>query len=199
MKKVLVLAIALTFALSVTALAGDNPLIKLGLHTKAHPTSCTKNYPTFPTCASIITTTELCEFDVMPVFFDLAEITVVEFGLTWPEEWGTMSWVRCKGTIAVGGILNPGDGTAISWSTCQYVWSMAPGYGWLIATGPGMICPIPYYATGDYGVVDCISPVEYDRPMCVFCAGACGATGDDPCLPTAVEPSTWGSIKSMFE
>jgi hypothetical protein len=203
MKKVLVIAIALTFALSVTALAGNghNPIIKIGMHTKAHPTSCTKGYPVFTSCSNIITTTALCEFDVMPVFFDLVEVTVTEFGLTWPAEWGTMSWVRCKGTIAVGGILNPGEGTAISFQTCQYSWSIAPGYGWLIATGPGTVTPIPYFATGDYGVVDCQpSPGPYyDYPVCIFSAGACGLTGDDPCFPTAVEPSTWGSIKSMFE
>lgn len=202
MSKILVIALVLVFAISATASAGHNVMNKIAIHTKSHPTSCTKSYPSFTNCTQIITTWPGCgDLDVMPIFFDLVEITVTEFGLDWPDEWGTMSWVRCKGTIAVGGILYPGDGTAISWQTCQYAWSQAPGYGWLVAMGPGIVYPIPYFATGDIGVVDCApSPGPYyDWPAGYYSAGICGYIGDDPCAPDATVPSTWGAIKTLFE
>lgn len=201
MKKVLVIAIALTFV-ATAALAGGNPATKIAIHTKAHPTSCTKGYPVFAACTDINTTwTALGDFDAMPVFYDLVAYTVTEFALTWPAAWGSTSWVRCKGDLAVGGILNPGEGTAIAWTACQTGWGVAPGYAWLYATEPGSVCPIPYSATGDYGVVDCApSPGPYyDYPVWVTCAGVGGIVGGDPCGCSATEPSTWGEIKSMFK
>jgi len=201
MKKVLVIAIALTFV-ATAAFAIGNPATKIAIHTKAHPTSCTKSYPTFADCAGINTTwAAQGDFDAMPVFYDLVAYTVTEFALSWPTAWGSTSWVRCKGDLAVGGILNSGEGTAIAWTTCQTGWSVAPGYAWLYATEPGSVCPIPYAATGDYGVVDCMpSPGPYyDYPVWVTCAGVGGIVGGDPCGCSATEPSTWGEIKSMFK
>jgi hypothetical protein len=173
MKKILVIAIALTFV-ATTAFAGHNAAHKLAIHVKAHPTSCTKAYPTITDCTEIVTTWAQCgDFDAMPVFFNLSDYTVVEFALTWPAEWGSTSWVRCKGELAVGGILYAGEGTAIAWTTCQYGWSMLPGYAWLAATGPGMVQAIPNPATAMYGTVDCSDPFEYDFPLGVFAAGIC--------------------------
>ena len=136
MKKALVIAIALTLVLAVTALAGQNAIGKLAVHVKAHPTSCTKSYPTFTTCQSIVTTWAATgDFDVMPVFFDLTMYTVTETGLLWPEAtWGSASWVRCKGDVSVGsinhsvdhpGVTDGSNGTAIAWSTCQVGWGIA--------------------------------------------------------------------------
>jgi len=213
MKKVLVIAIALTFALTACALAGANPVGKIAVHVKAHPTSCTKSYPTFPTCASIVTTwAAIGDLDVMPIFYDLVQYTVAETGLLWPEgDWGSGSWVKCKGDIAVGVIQHSVDfagapvqtnGTAVAWSTCQYSFSVAPGYCWLYATGAGHVCPAPNPPTGDYGTVDCAPDPGpyYDTVSCVGCAGIGGFLGDDPCnLPSATQPSTWGEIKSIFK
>jgi hypothetical protein len=201
MKKVLVIAIALTFV-ATAALAGGNPAHKVAIHCKAYPGSCTKAYPVFTTCESIVETwAGQGDFLAMPVFYDLASYSAIGFGLAWPAEWGTMSWTRCKGDLAVGGILNSGEGTGITWTACQTNWGLALGFGWLIATGPGSVCPIPDPATGDIGVVDCApSPGPYlDVPMCISCAGIGGLIGDDPCRPTATETSTWGEIKSMFK
>jgi len=206
MKKVLVIAIALTLVITAAALAGpgQNPLTKIAIHAKAYPTTC-KQIPTFADCHGIVTTLAGSggNVNVIPVLFDIASYTVAEFGMTWPAEWGTMSWLRCKGNIAIGTIMNPGDGTAISWSVCMAGWSVAPGLGWLTPTGPGIVSPIPNPATGDMGVVDCTPTSQggpyYDHPMCVFSAGIDGMTGDDPCEETATEQSTWGSIKGMFE
>ena len=201
MKKILVLAVALTFILSATAFAGQNLGCKVAIHLKAHPTSCTKSYPAFATCESIIATrAPLGDLDAMPVFYQLTSYTVHEFGLTWPIEWGSGSWIRCKGDIAVGGIVYPGEGTAIAWTSCQVGWGLATGALWLTATGPGYITPVPNPATMQIDVVDCTpTPGPYqDFPFCFNRGGVGGFIGDDPCLPTANEPSTWGQIKSMF-
>ena len=81
------------------------------------------------------------DLDVMPVFYDLASYSAIGFGLTWPAEWGTMSWTRCKGDLAVGGISIRGDGTGITWTACQTNWGVALGAGWLVATGAGQRLP----------------------------------------------------------
>lgn len=202
MKKVLVIAIALTFV-ATAALAGGNPAHKAAIHCKAYPiTSCTKGWPSITTCSGIVYTwANLGDFEAMPVFYDLVQYSAIGFGLTWPAEWGSMAWSRCKGDLAVGGIVYPGEGTGITWTACQTSWSVVMGYGWLTASSAGSVCPIPDPATGDIGVVDCAaSPGPYlDYPMCISCAGIGGMLGDDPCRPTATQPSTWGEIKSMFK
>jgi hypothetical protein len=216
MKKVLVLAIALTLVLSVAAMAGpgQNALNKIAIHVKAHPTSCTKSYPTFPTCTSIVYTWPgLGDIDVMPVNFDLVGYTLVEFGVIWPEAaWGTASFTRCKGDLAIGTIQHSADnplqdnscGVAIAWSTCQNTWSVASGFAWLIPTTPGRICPAPSGNGGAWGTVDCTLETEggpwYQSPIAGYCAGVGGMLGDDPCIPpSATDQSTWGNIKSIFK
>ena len=77
----------------------------------------------------------------MPIFYDLVAYTVTEFALPGRTAWGSTSWVRCKGDLAVGGILNSGEGTAIAWTTCQTGSSVAPGYAWLYATEPRQRLP----------------------------------------------------------
>ena len=211
MKKVLFIAIALTLVLSVSAFAaGMNVHSKIAIHIKAHPTSCTKLYPTFTNCAQIVFTWPnpdmINGFDFMPVFYDLVSWGVLETGVIWPEAtWGSASWVKCKGDVAVGSLQHSADtvdptgnnGTAIGWSICQTLWAMAPGYGWLIATEPGRITPVPNPVSQAWFVVDCNG--MYDVPFCVSSAGiGQGMIGDDPCRATATVPSTWGEIKGMF-
>jgi uncharacterized repeat protein (TIGR01451 family) len=177
-----------------------NPHHKIAVHVKAHPTSCTKGYPTFTNCSQIVTTYPACgDFDVVPVFYDLAEYGVVEFALQWPVDWGTCSFVRCKGDIAVGEIVHAGDGIAVAWSECQYTWAVAPGVGWLLAAGPGEILPCPNPATGDLGVFDCAPSPHHDYPTAISRACIGGRPGDDPCRPAQLEPATWGAIKATFK
>jgi hypothetical protein len=197
------LAVSVAIATSVaSASGGANSEHKLAIHVKSHPTSCTAGYPTFASCGQITSTYGSCgDVDVMPVFFDLTEYRLNEFGLEWPVQWGTMSWVRCRGVVAVGTIARSGEGTAIAWSTCQRTWSIAPGLGWLAPTSPGRVCPIRNPATDDWGTVDCAPDPGpyYDYPVDVYCAGICGAAGDDPCNQPGSAGSTWGGIKSMFK
>jgi hypothetical protein len=196
------LVLVLVAGLTVSGYGGRNDGLKIGVHIKSHPTSCAGAYPSFATCGSITSTWASCgDVDVMPVFFDLKEYSVVETGLEWPEEWGSMSWVRCKGDLAVGTIVNSGDGTAVCWTACQQGWSVAAGFGWLTAASSGLIRPVPNPATGEYGVVDCdFNPdPSYDHPLFdPGAAGVCGAAGDDPCNPKGGSESTWGGIKAMF-
>jgi uncharacterized repeat protein (TIGR01451 family) len=188
---------------------GNNPLNKIAIHVKAHPTSCTQSYPAFNGCDAITWTyAGGGDIDIMPVFFDLAAYTQVEASVTWPEAaWGAGSWVRCKGDAAVGVLQHSADnsaedpltrGFAISWSACQNRWSAAPGYCWLHASTPARICPTPNPQTGDLGVLDCSA--RRDFPMMTFCAGVLGGYGDYPCGgPQGVQPTTWGSIKAIFK
>jgi hypothetical protein len=203
MKKAIVIAVGLVFVASA-ALAGQNALLKLAIHVKSHPTSCTQNYPLFTSCGQIEFTYAGCgDVDVMPVFFDAVAFTSVEFGLTWSNfPSATMLWTRCKGDAGVGDIAHPGDGTVITWATCQPAYSVAPGYGWIAITGPEFVCPTVNPVTHRYGMTDCApSPGPYfDYPIGgVSCAGICGMSGDDACRPDAAEPSTWGAIKAMIK
>jgi len=199
MKKVLVIAIALTLVITAVALAGENPNAKIAIHIRAHG-SC-KGLPAFTSCSGIVFnyTNAVGDIDAMPVFYDLTQYTVTEFGMTWPAEWASMSWTRCLGNIGIGTITNPGEGTAISFPACMVGTAVAPGYGWLAPMAqPGLVTPVPNPATGDCCVVGCNVPLTKDFPMCISSGGYL-MVGDDPCRPTATEPSTWGSIKSMFE
>ncbi|MFZ1946834.1 MAG: DUF11 domain-containing protein [bacterium] len=179
-----------------------NSYAKIAVHIRAHGSGC-KALPAFASCRDIVTTYPGCgDIDAIPVFYDLSEFLVVEFGLTWPAAWGSCSFTRCAGDLAIGYVVNPGDGIAISWTTCQQVWSVVPGIAWLAAGSPGLISPGPDPATGDIGVVNCApSPGPYyDYPVLYARGGVCGLPGDGPCTgPTEVQPTTWGAIKAMFK
>ncbi|MFH1219671.1 MAG: FlgD immunoglobulin-like domain containing protein [Candidatus Eisenbacteria bacterium] len=190
-----VAVLALAFAVGTAtapAFAGQNLGCKIAIHLKAHPTSCTKSYPAFTACEGINETwVPTGDVDAMPVFYDLASYTTHEFGLTWPIEWGSGSWTRCKGDIAVGGILYSGEGTAIAWTTCQYGWGLATGYIWLAATGPGYVTPVANPATNQLDVVDCdfVTGPYQDFPILISSGGVGGLTGDEPCR-VALQPIT---------
>ncbi|MFH1218984.1 MAG: hypothetical protein V1694_00830 [Candidatus Eisenbacteria bacterium] len=178
-----------------------NTYFKVAIHVKSHDVEC-ESVPAFQYCTQISTTYQGCgEVDVVPVFFGLAEYSVVEFAVDWPQEWGSCTFTRCKGDIAVGNIVHSGDGIAIAWIDCQYAIIVAPGFVSLHATTPGLISPHSNPATGELDVVNCApSPGPYvDYPVAVIRAGVCGATGEVPCSTTRVQPSTWGQIKAQFK
>jgi hypothetical protein len=198
--KILAIALALMLFASA-AFAGMNANVKVAVHVDVHKSrTCSKNFATITGCADIVFTwTVTCptDIDVFPVFFDLVGVTGVQHNMTWPEAtWYSCAYTKCAGDFQIGDIVNTGDGVAYTWSTCQYVPVVVCGFGWLWASTPGLICLGPNPTTGLLSATDC--NFAEDEPICVFCAGACGLVGDDPCDPTATEPSTWGSIKSMF-
>ena len=194
MRQVLVIAVALTLALSALALAGNNPDAKVAVHVRPHnpKAGCTVN---IFNCADIVTTEPGYTVDAFPVFFDLVEFLGCEYGLCWPEWTYSAAFVNCA-TFVIGSIQWPGDGASHTWTGCQYG-VCVPSYIWLYADAPGYVCPCPHPVSGLISVLDCAEGL--DGPMCIFCAGVYGFIGDDPCWPTGTEPSSWGRIKGMFE
>jgi hypothetical protein len=198
MKKVLVVAVALIFVLSALAMAGNNPDAKCAVHVKTHNAkqSCA-SLPVITGCQDIVTTYPGYSFDAFPVFFDLVEYLGLEYAMCWPAEWiYSAAFTSCSDLI-IGGILWSGDGVSQTWTACQPGPVAMPGWAWLYAGGPGIVCICPHPASGQILVLDCQEGL--DEPVCNFCAGVYGYIGDDPCWPTATEQSTWGGIKSMFE
>jgi len=186
--------------LCVPALAGSNAVCKIAVHVKSHPTSCTKNYPVFWNCLDISTTyPALGEIDIIPVVYDLSQYTAVEFSLELDGSLTMTSWSRCKGDGQIG--QDPTTGVSIYWLTCQHGWSVAPGYVWCSVNGPSQVRPLPNPATGRIGAFDCAgSPGPYyDYVIYAASAGIGGPLGEDPCPGDAVDQSTWGTIKALFE
>jgi hypothetical protein len=184
--------------LSAVAFAGMNAEHKVAVHVLPYAATmgCTakQGFPAITGCFDIITTEPAADTHCFPVFFDLVGVTGVQHGLAWPGSY-TCVYTKCAGAYQIGDIVNTGDGVAYTWSECQYVAVVVCGFGWIYDYG--MVCPVPNPDTGLIGTADC-NFVE-DAPRCIFCAGIGGYVGDDPCLPTATEASTWGGIKGMFK
>jgi hypothetical protein len=199
LNRALVVTAVVMFGVTGVITAGSNSDHKVAIHVLSHEDrTCTSNFPDFVTCGDVTQTFAGCgDIDVFPVFFDLVAVTSLDYGLTWPISWGSCVFTVCAGDLRIGDIVSPGDGIAHAWIDCQYEWAITPGYAWLYADGPGKICPVANPTTGDLTVVDCDR--ETDQPMETFCAGVCGKPGDDPCGGSPPEdPTTWGTIKSIF-
>lgn len=191
----LVLAVSLvTIVLAGAASAGWNPAAWIAFHIKQHGTSCTE-FPTFTSCSQISTTyLGTGDIDVIPVFYNLNEYTQIGVAMDWPSEWGTMSWVRCKGDGQIGTLTDPNDYARIYWTTCQHTWSVAPGYGWLYAAGPGFVGSSMYMNSLVY---DCQATNQADR-ACPGWSGIGGWIGNDPCTASATDETSWGRVKAIF-
>lgn len=153
-------------------------------------------------CEDILTTAELCDVDVFPVFFELWECQGIAYGLTWPSEWGEMVFTSCS-DVTDGDIVSPGDGVSHQWSSCRTDYLVIPGYGRLIADGPGLVEIIPHPSTGKMNLTTCGGYAYELFPMGGFAyrGGACGAAGDYITCGGAQRtvPTTWSSIKAMFK
>ena len=193
MKKVLVVAVALTLLLSVSAFAGANYGVgKVGVHVIPHGSrSCIKAFPVVTGCGDMITTEPGPDADAFPVFFDLVEYQGFDYGLSWPGMYSCV-FTSCS-DLTIGGVVWPGDGVSHAWYVCQPGPVAMPGWGWVYDFG--MVCIVPSPTAG-LNIGDCSGGL--DDPICLFCAGIGGYIGDDPCWPTGAEQSTWGNIKSMF-
>jgi hypothetical protein len=206
MKKVLVIAVAMTLVLSAYALAGMNPNNKVAVHVGTVK-KCSNLV--FVDCHDIVTSTTICggmgAYYIVPVHYDLVCTTVLEGALTWPAGWGTIYYgTQCYGSLAIEVTTIPGYyGYSFASTVPVSSWSEPACARWFYYATPeaGVVCPTANTTTGFIGVVDCTTDPEPlpDPAICLFCAGVCGGFGDDPCEPTAVEPSTWGSIKNMFK
>ena len=194
MKRVLVVTVALTLILSVCAFAGNNPEAKVAVHLQdAGSVSKCAKVPTIADCGDIITTHPATSVDAFPVFFDLVEYQGFDYGMSWPGLYTTV-FTSCS-DLTIGGIVATGDGVSHAWTACQYGTVAMPGWAWIYDYG--IVCVVPHPEAGGPTIGDCRGGL--DGVICNFCAGIGGYIGDDPCLPTATEPSTWGGIKGMFK
>jgi uncharacterized repeat protein (TIGR01451 family) len=160
---------------------------------------CDEGLPLIEGCEDIVTTYEGCgEIYIFPVFYDLTELAGIQYGLTWPQTWGSCTFTRCAGDFSLGGIVNPGDGVSFAWEECQAVSVVVTGYGLLTANSPGEIRIVANPSTALITATDCdfidVPPAQ------TFYAGVCGIEGQDPCGGTVrAVPTTWGQIKAMFK
>jgi hypothetical protein len=186
----------LVLAFSAFAYAGVNVDAKVAVHVRAHnaKAGCTV---AITGCADIVTTEPGFSVDAFMVFYDLNQYLGTEYGMCWPAWTYSGAFTSCS-DLVIGSIAWPGDGASHTWTACQTGVAVS-GFVWLYADGPGQICPCEHPASGAIQVLDCAEGL--DTPACVYCAGVYGAVGDDPCEPcaTAIEPSTWGGIKAVFE
>ncbi|MFH1313840.1 MAG: hypothetical protein ABIJ00_11530 [Candidatus Eisenbacteria bacterium] len=199
MLRIYVLAALLCVLLSAAGFAGSNEKHKVALHILPHESrSCSENFPVIEQCPGIIHTYLGCgEIDVFPVFFDLIEVTALEYGLTWPAVWGNCVYTACGGDVINGNIASPGDGISHQWSSCRQVPVIIPGYAWVGIQGlGGGIAPVAHPGTGLIGTTDC--DAGKDVPLGIYSAGVCGVPGDDPCCLCGTRKTTWGEIRMIF-
>jgi hypothetical protein len=195
MKRIMIIGFVLLIALSSLALASKNPAAKVAVHVRAHNAKAGCNV-TITGCADITATYPGFSVDAFPVFFDLVEYLGVEYGMCWPGWTYSVSFTSCS-DLVIGSIVWPGDGASHTWTACKTEAVALPGWIWAYADGPGQINVCPHPASGTVEVLDCEEGL--DPPISYYAAGVFGEDGDDPCEPTATEPTTWSAIKSMFE
>jgi len=190
-KAIICLALPLVLAVSPgAAWAGANRDAKVAVHLLPHDDArtCSGDFPVISDCNGISTTCGCCGgVDVFPVFFGIEECFGVEYGLTWPGS-ASCTFTTCS-DLHIGDISQPGDGISQVWFGCKTTPALIPGFGWIDFTQPVRICVAPHPHTGVIYIIDCGE--QLDEPVANFCAGVCGATGDDPCetvfLPLALE------------
>jgi hypothetical protein len=174
---------ALTVAadLSIPAEAISSSYGMAVVHVVPHGTSC-KSLPPLDRCNFNTSYIGTGDIDIIPVFFELDYYTVVEFGLSWPADWGTCSFMSCGSGTVLGNISNPGDGIVKMWQTCQVDWSVPVGYGWLAAQSPGRVTftESPWVLGDRIGVTDCAQ--KFSTLRGTFAAGVGWIQGDEPCI-----------------
>jgi hypothetical protein len=195
MKFALVIVLVTVFGLGGIAAAGQNAgSAKVAVHVLPHASrTCTKNFPAIADCEDIVTTEATADVDAFPVFFDLVEYQGLEYAMTWPGLY-SCAFTSCS-DLTIGGVVNTGDGISHAWQECQTGAVAIAGFGWIYDYG--MICIVPHPENDSVYVADCEGVI--DVTVMEYCAGIGGHSGDDPCEPTAVERTTWGNIKGMFQ
>jgi uncharacterized repeat protein (TIGR01451 family) len=160
--------------------------------------SCSNGFPEIRDCSKIDVGLAGCGYiHVFPVFFDVPEYQGFSYSMSWPSEWGDMVFTSCS-DVTLGSITRPFDGIEQLWNECRPGTIVIPGYGEVIARGPGYITVTGYPGAGPIGITSC-SGVSCEVGES-FPAGVCGAQiPDPPCGgPTVTRPATWGSIKALF-
>lgn len=196
----LLATIALSLLLWGTAVGGGNLNYKAALHVTPHAErTCEAGWPEIADCNGINTVYPGCgDFDVFPVFFDLAEVGRIEYALVWPAAWGECVFTPCAGDNITGSIFSPGDGIAHEWNQCYQADIVIPGYAWFSSpVTPGQLILTTNPLTGFLGATDCAGTRDFAIGLAA--SGVCGMPGEDPCsCGCASQPHSWSEIKSMF-
>jgi hypothetical protein len=205
----LLLVFCLVFAVGTPLFAGGNPSAKVAVHILAHDgvRRCEDLPISIAHCDFSYTYWDCGEVDVFPVFIDLDEYWGVEYGMTWPEEWGTCMFTPCNDGVTIMAFdcygahdaFDPGDGMSQAWSSCMAGPCALPGWGWFTASTGGLVCVVrhPMLIYEEAVVLDC-GEVRDQVNWC-YCGGVCGVMGDDPSEGhSSVEEEGWGQVKALF-
>jgi hypothetical protein len=175
------------------AVAGLNDEAVVVVHVLPHESGgCDRVRPgDFRNVCDVICNEPSLHVDAFPVFFEVAEFQVLDFGLTWPGTYSAV-WTGCS-DIDVGEITWPGDCVSQVWRTCQSGPVAVPGFAEIYDAGE--ICVIPHSQYGGIMIMDC----EGEEDICqdVYCAGIGSHVVRGPCFGN--EATTWGGIKSLFK
>lgn len=196
---VAILAIAFASAYGGTVANED---LKFALHIEQHATrSCTEGMPSMGTRDDLHRVHDTYEdIDVFFVVFGFDSIAGVQYGLVWPEAWGSATTTYCS-DFAIGSIVNPGDGMAMTWVSCQIggavpaFWPVSWSY--MVPTSEGEIKISDNRTASALTAFSCLF-VE-SEPESVFYAGInVDPYEGPPGGEVAIEPKTWGQVKAMF-
>jgi hypothetical protein len=176
----------------------DNQNLKVILHVEAHATrTCSKNMPSISDRDDFVRMWEThTDVDVFFVVFSYDSLTGVQFGLKWPQDWGSAFTYHC-GDLAIGSISEPGDGISLTWQTCQRNGARPPywpvAWTWLAPASDGEVEITPHFL----GTADCA--FQRSEPESIFNAGLnVDPYEGPPGGGVAVQPTTWGAVKAMF-
>jgi hypothetical protein len=187
-----ILWVMAVLAAAIPCLAGNNPAMKCAVHVQAHNAKqgC-HNLPVITNWYDLTPTYEGASFDAFPVFFDLTEYLGVQYGLTWPDWTYSAAFTSCS-DLVIGAVTTPGTGAAHTWTSCR-TGAAIPSFVWLYADGTGYVClsDYPDSSPPEIFVLDCAEGL--DISIWGYCECAEVYT-DAP----ATEPTTWGSVKSLF-
>jgi pimeloyl-ACP methyl ester carboxylesterase len=197
----LLVLVALVVAASAAAASPtpDNQNLKMVLHVLAHESrSCSENMPAITGRSDFERMWDTyTDVDVFLVVFSYDSLTCVEYALDWPQEWGSGITLNCA-DLAVGGIDSPGDWLSMSWQTCQRndvrppYWPVA--WTWLSPSSDGEVGISSQLLV----TVDC-NFIEVE-PESIFNAGVnCDPYEGPPGGGVAVQATTWGALKAMFQ
>jgi hypothetical protein len=192
--------VGLVLAVGVSgALAGANPEAKAALHLEPHESrTCAKNFPVIADQSDIIITHPNMEVDVFPVFFNLTEYQSFDYALWWPGLY-SCAFTSCS-DITTGTIVWPWDGVSHAWYTCKE--GPIAVFAWAWITDIGCLCLMSHPTFRAVRVGDCDGGSDNIDPSDRYRAGIGDCWPHCPGCPAdtvAVDPTSWGEIKSLFK
>jgi hypothetical protein len=195
--KAIILAVICVLVIWSVALPGVNGDAAVAVHVMEHSNrSCSFNFPQIDRCGDIVTTCGGNDVDCFVVIYWLLEYRGAEYGLDWPGSYSCV-FTSCS-DLAIGNIVNPGDGISQTWMDCNRTSFGIVGWGWIYEPGPAVISVVGHPHTGEINILDCNDGLNQPEQG-PYAAGIGGANGQNPCDgPAAVRQSQWGSIKSLF-